>query len=134
MSAGRHAPGGALDGLRVLDLSRVLAGPLAAQVLADLGADVLKIERPGRGDDSREWAPPHMSPEPVARLDESVYFWTCNRGKRSAEVDLATVEGRATVARLAAEARRYVLERHDLGRLCGEYVRLYEGLLAAKAR
>lgn len=116
MAADRGAPGGALDGLRVLDLSRVLAGPLAAQVLADLGADVLKIERPGRGDDSREWAPPHMSSEPVAPLDESVYFWTCNRGKRSAEVDIATAEGRATVARLAAEAD-VLIENFKVGTL-----------------
>jgi crotonobetainyl-CoA:carnitine CoA-transferase CaiB-like acyl-CoA transferase len=95
---------GALNGLRVLDLSRVLAGPLAAQILADLGADVIKIERPGRGDDSREWAPPHMTREPIAPLDESVYFWTCNRGKRSAEIDISTAEGQSAVARLAAEA------------------------------
>ena len=107
---------GAMDGLRVLDLSRVLAGPLAAQILADLGADVIKIERPGRGDDSREWAPPHMTREPVSPLDESVYFWTCNRGKRSAEVDIGTAQGQRTVARLAAEAD-VLIENFKVGTL-----------------
>ena len=106
----------ALDGLRVLDLSRVLAGPLAAQILADLGADVIKIERPGRGDDSREWAPPHMTREPTSPLDESVYFWTCNRGKRSAEIDIASAEGQRTVARLAAEAD-VLIENFKVGAL-----------------
>ena len=94
---------GALGGLRVLDLSRVLAGPLAAQVLADLGADVIKVERPGKGDDSREWAPPFMSPTPTDPLNESAYFWTCNRGKRSIEIDIASPEGGILAARLAAE-------------------------------
>ena len=107
---------GALEGLRVLDLSRVLAGPLAAQILADLGADVIKIERPGRGDDSREWAPPHMTREPISPLDESVYFWTCNRGKRSAEIDIASAEGQQTVARLAAEAD-VLIENFKVGTL-----------------
>ena len=107
---------GALEGLRVLDLSRVLAGPLAAQILADLGADVIKIERPGRGDDSREWAPPHMTREPISPLDESVYFWTCNRGKRSAEIDIASAEGQRTVARLAAEAD-VLIENFKVGAL-----------------
>ncbi len=117
---GAGRPPGALDGLRVLDLSRVLAGPLAAQILADLGADVLKIERPGRGDDSREWAPPHMTPEPRAPLDASVYFWTCNRGKRSVEIDIATSAGRAAVTRLAAEAD-VLIENFKVGTLarCG---------------
>ena len=117
---GGRGAGGSLGGLRVLDLSRVLAGPLAAQILADLGADVLKIERPGRGDDSREWAPPHMTSEPLSLLDESVYFWTCNRGKQSAEVDIGSAEGQATVRRLAAEAD-VLIENFKVGTLarCG---------------
>lgn len=104
MPATPRATTGALDGLRVLDLSRVLAGPLAAQLLADLGADVIKIERPVSGDDSRQWAPPHMTPTPGSPLDESVYFWTCNRGKRSVEIDIGEAEGRKLVMRLAADA------------------------------
>ncbi len=113
---------GALGGLRVLDLSRVLAGPLAAQILADLGADVIKVERPGRGDDSREWAPPLMVEAPASPLDESVYFWTCNRGKRSVAADISTPEGQALVRRLAQQADVLVenfkvgdLERYGLG-------------------
>lgn len=94
----------ALHGLRVLDLSRVLAGPFAAQILADLGADVIKVERPGKGDDSRQWAPPRMVPETPSPLDESVYFWTCNRGKRSITADISTPQGRDIVARLARDA------------------------------
>lgn len=106
----------ALDGLRVLDLSRVLAGPLAAQVLADLGADVIKIERPGRGDDTREWAPPMMVPSPDSALDESVYFWACNRGKRSAIADIANLPGQELVSRLAREAD-VLIENYKVGTL-----------------
>src|SRR3546814_7669201 len=94
----------ALHGLRVLDLSRVLAGPYAAQILADLGADVIKAERPGTGDDTRQWAPPSMMGETPSPLDESVYFWTCNRGKRSITADISAPQGRDRVARLAREA------------------------------
>jgi len=94
----------ALHGLRVLDLSRVLAGPFAAQILADLGADVIKVERPGKGDDTRQWAPPRMVRDTPSPLDESVYFWTCNRGKRSMTADIAAPHGRDTVTRLAREA------------------------------
>lgn len=107
---------GALGGLRVLDLSRVLAGPLAAQVLADLGADVIKVERPGKGDDSREWAPPFMSPTPTDPLNESAYFWTCNRGKRSIEIDIASPEGGILATRLAAECD-VVIENYKVGTL-----------------
>lgn len=107
---------GALAGLRVLDLSRVLAGPLAAQILADLGADVIKVEREGRGDDSREWAPPYMSAEPEDPLDESAYFWTCNRGKRSIAIDIASEEGSKLAARLAAGCD-VVIENYKVGTL-----------------
>ena len=109
-------PKGALGGLRVLDLSRVLAGPLAAQILADLGADVIKVEREGRGDDSREWAPPFMSPQPEDPLDESAYFWTCNRGKRSIAIDIASGEGAGLVARLAAGCD-VLIENYKVGTL-----------------
>jgi crotonobetainyl-CoA:carnitine CoA-transferase CaiB-like acyl-CoA transferase len=123
---------GALHGLRVLDLSRVLAGPLAAQVLADLGADVIKVERPGRGDDSREWAPPFMSASPREALDESVYFWSCNRGKRSIEVDIGTTEGRQLVARLALHCD-VLIENYKAGSL-KRYGLDYQSLAAANPR
>lgn len=106
----------ALQGLRVLDMSRVLAGPLAAQVLADLGADVVKIERPGRGDDTREWAPPSIVPTSDDDVNASAYFWTCNRGKRSATADLASPAGRALVRRLASEAD-VMIENYKVGTL-----------------
>ena len=109
-----EAPKGALDGLRVLDLTRVLAGPLSAQILADLGADVIKVERPGKGDDSREWAPPFVASPAVSPLDESAYFWTCNRGKRSITLNLASKAGRAVVARLAAESD-VLIENYKVG-------------------
>lgn len=107
---------GALSGLRVLDMSRVMAGPMAGQVLADLGADVIKIERPGRGDDTREWAPPFMTEKPASSIDESVYFWTCNRGKRSVVADIASQDGQGLVQRLAAMSD-VVIENYKVGSL-----------------
>jgi crotonobetainyl-CoA:carnitine CoA-transferase CaiB-like acyl-CoA transferase len=91
---------GALDGVRVLDLSRVLAGPWTSQLLGDYGADVVKIERPGRGDDTRNWGPPWLGGEGR----ESAYFLSCNRNKRSVAVDLAHPEGQALVRSLAMRA------------------------------
>ena len=90
-----------LAGVRVLDLSRVLAGPWATQVLADLGADVIKVEKPGEGDDTRHWGPPwhEHDGEKVA-----AYFLAANRGKRSVAIDFATEEGAALVRRMASEA------------------------------
>ncbi len=88
----------ALEGLRVLDLSRVLAGPWAAQVLADFGADVVKIERPGRGDDTRSWGPPYIGDEADGL---SAYFCTANRGKASLGIDLQHPRGRELLHRLA---------------------------------
>lgn len=90
-----------LSGLRVLDLSRVLAGPLCTMILGDLGADVLKVERPGAGDDTRAWGPPWVH-GPSGR--ESVYFLCTNRNKRSVEADLKTVPGREMVRGLALRA------------------------------
>ncbi|MES2979758.1 MAG: CaiB/BaiF CoA-transferase family protein [Pseudomonadota bacterium] len=123
---------GALDGLRVLDLSRVLAGPLCAQVMADLGADVIKVERPGRGDDSREWAPPFVSPAPAEPLDESIYFWSCNRGKRSLTADIASPEGRSIIERLAAQSD-VIVENYKVGTLA-RYGLDYETLSRANPR
>jgi crotonobetainyl-CoA:carnitine CoA-transferase CaiB-like acyl-CoA transferase len=84
-----------LSDCRVLDLSRVLAGPLATQTLGDLGADVIKVERPGVGDDTRHWGPPFVA-------DDAAYYLALNRNKRSIAVDLRTPEGVATIRRLAA--------------------------------
>lgn len=102
-----------LTGIRVLDLSRVLAGPWCTQLLADLGAEVIKIERPGAGDDTRNWGPPwhELGGERVA-----AYFLSANRGKRSAAIDFATEDGAALVRRLAAKAD-VVVENFKVGGL-----------------
>src|SRR5450830_899520 len=92
---------GALSNIRVLDLSRVLAGPWACQMLADLGAEVIKIERPGSGDDTRAWGPPYLKDEDGADTRESAYFLSTNRGKKSVALDIATPEGQAIVRTLA---------------------------------
>ena len=88
---------GALEGLKVLDLSRVVAGPLCTMMLADLGADVVKVERPGSGDDTRQWGPPFAG-------TESAYYMCLNRNKRSVTVDLKSQAGRDLVRRLALES------------------------------
>jgi crotonobetainyl-CoA:carnitine CoA-transferase CaiB-like acyl-CoA transferase len=92
-----------LAGLKVLELARILAGPWAGQTLADLGADVIKVERPGSGDDTRAWGPPFIEGENGERLD-AAYFHSCNRGKRSLAVDFEREEGRAIVRELAANS------------------------------
>ncbi len=93
----------ALDGLKVLDLSRVLAGPYAAQMLGDLGADVIKVERPGKGDDTRSWGPPWAVNADGSRGNAS-YFFACNRNKRSLAPDFHLAKGRAVLERLFAWA------------------------------
>src|ERR687896_1692387 len=84
-----------LTGRRILDLSRVLAGPLATQTLADLGADVVKVERPDEGDDTRRWGPPFAG-------EDAAYFLALNRNKRSVTIDLGAPEGVDAIRRLAA--------------------------------
>ena len=101
-----------LERIRVLDLSRVLAGPWASQVLADLGADVIKVERPGTGDDTRHWGPPTLADG----SGDAAYFLSANRGKRSLTVDLATGEGQHIVRRLAQDSD-VLLENHKVGDL-----------------
>jgi crotonobetainyl-CoA:carnitine CoA-transferase CaiB-like acyl-CoA transferase len=96
-----------LDGLRVLDLSRVLAGPYCTMMLADLGADVVKIERPGSGDETRGWGPPYTG-------GESAYYLSANRGKRSVAIDLSSEEGRRIALDLCAEAN-VVIENFKTG-------------------
>src|SRR3569623_815010 len=96
-------PKGPLTGVTVLDLSRVLAGPWATQLLADLGAEVLKVERPGGGDDTRAWGPPFAKTAEGERGD-AAYFFAANRNKRSLTVDMAAPEGAEVLRRLAARA------------------------------
>ncbi|MBT9597680.1 MAG: CoA transferase [Vitreoscilla sp.] len=109
---------GALQGLKVLDLSRVLAGPWAGQLLGDLGADVVKVERPGPGDDTRTWGPPWVKDETGADSRQAAYFQCANRNKRSVAIDIATPEGQAQVRALAARAD-VVLENFKVGGLAG---------------
>ena len=92
-----------LSGLRVLELARILAGPWAGQILADLGADVIKVERPGQGDDTRSWGPPFVTSADGGSLG-AAYYHAANRGKRSVAIDFETEDGRAIVRRLASEA------------------------------
>ncbi len=95
---------GALSGLKVLDLSRVLAGPWAGQMLADLGADVVKVERPGSGDDTRAWGPPYLKGADGRDTSEAAYFLCANRNKRSIAIDFTQPEGQQQVRELAARA------------------------------
>jgi len=94
---------GPLAGIRVLDLSRVLAGPWAAQTLGDLGADVIKIEKPGTGDDTRSWGPPFFESRETPGETMAAYYMSANRNKRSVAVDMATAEGQQLIRQLAAE-------------------------------
>ena len=112
---------GPLSHVRVLELSRVLAGPWAAQTLADLGADVIKVERPGAGDDTRAWGPPWAG-------EQSAYFLSTNRGKRSITIDFEQPEGQALVRKLAAEVD-VVIENFKVGGLV-KYGLDYESLKA----
>ena len=106
----------ALTGIRVLDLSRILAGPWCTQNLADLGADVIKIERPGVGDDTRAWGPPFLKDGDGQDTEESAYYLSANRNKRSVEADMATPEGAALIRELAA-ASDILVENFKVGGL-----------------
>jgi len=105
-----------LSNLKVLDLSRILAGPWASQILADLGADVIKVERPGQGDDTRTWGPPFLKDEDGQDTRDGAYFIATNRGKRSITLDLQTPEGQALVKDLCRDAD-VVLENYKVGTL-----------------
>ncbi len=107
---------GPLSHLRILDLSRVLAGPWAGQLLADMGAEVIKVERPGEGDDTRGWGPPFLKDRDGADTSESAYFLSTNRGKRSVTIDFTRPEGQALVRKLAATSD-VVLENFKVGGL-----------------
>jgi glutaryl-CoA transferase len=94
---------GPLAGLRVFDLSRILAGPTCTQLLGDLGADVIKIERPGAGDDTRKWGPPYLKDAAGKDTSESAYYLSSNRNKRSVTIDIAQPAGQALAKRLIAQ-------------------------------
>ena len=93
-----------LEGIRVLDLTRVLAGPWATQNLADMGAEVIKVERPGHGDDTRKWGPPFLRDRQGRDTTDAAYYLACNRGKRSITLDFTRPQGRELARRLALES------------------------------
>jgi crotonobetainyl-CoA:carnitine CoA-transferase CaiB-like acyl-CoA transferase len=105
---------GPLAGLRVFDLSRILAGPTCSQLLGDLGAEIIKIERPGAGDDTRKWGPPYVKDAAGANTTESAYYMASNRNKRSVSIDIAKPEGQALAKRLIAKCD-IMLENFKVG-------------------
>ncbi|WOH52482.1 CaiB/BaiF CoA transferase family protein [Bradyrhizobium sp. sBnM-33] len=117
---------GCLTGLRVLDLSRVLAGPWAGQIFADLGAEVIKVERPGVGDDTRSWGPPFLTDGAGCPTSEAAYFLSCNRGKKSVTIDITNPAGQELVKKLAAKSD-FLLENFKVGGLA-KYGLAYENL------
>ena len=121
-----------LSHIRVLDLSRVLAGPWASQNLADLGAEVIKIERPGAGDDTRGWGPPWFKDKEGKDTTDSSYYLSCNRGKKSMTLDISKPEGQAIVRELAAKCD-VLLENYKVGTLA-RYGLGYEQLHAINPR
>jgi formyl-CoA transferase len=121
---------GALSHIRVLDLSRVLAGPWCAQNLADLGADVIKVERPNVGDDTRHWGPPFAQNPQGEDTAEAAYFISINRNKRSITVDISTPEGQDIIRKLACESD-VVIENYKVGQL-KKYGLDYDSLASLK--
>lgn len=107
---------GALTGFRVLDLSRILAGPWCSQILADLGAEVIKIEKPFQGDDTRIWGPPFLKTDQGEDSNESAYYLSANRGKYSVAIDMASVEGQALIKKMVLESD-VLLENYKAGSL-----------------
>ncbi|MEZ5924036.1 MAG: CaiB/BaiF CoA-transferase family protein [Hyphomicrobiaceae bacterium] len=125
-------PTGPLDGLRILDLTRILAGPTCTQLLGDLGADVIKIEKPGEGDDTRAWGPPYVTGHDGKPTRESAYYLCANRNKRSVAADIATPEGAGLVRRLAAKCD-VLIENFKVGGL-KKYGLAYDDLKAEHPR
>ena len=123
---------GPLSHLRILDLTRVLAGPWCTQMLADLGADVIKVERPVAGDDTRHWGPPWTKDGQGDNTEDSAYFTSTNRNKRSIAVDLSTTEGQALVRALAAKSD-ILVENYKVGDL-KRYGLSYEDLREVNPR
>ena len=122
----------ALSHIKVLDLSRVLAGPWCTQMLADLGADVIKVERPIVGDDTRHWGPPFLQDEPGNNTAHASYYAACNRNKRSVTIDMATAEGQALIRQLALRSD-IVVENFKVGGLT-QYGLDYQSLKALNPR
>ncbi|WP_353234795.1 CoA transferase [Diaphorobacter ruginosibacter] len=118
--------GGALAGIRVLDLSRILAGPSATQLLGDLGADVIKVERPEEGDDTRKWGPPYIAGTDGQETRESAYYLAANRNKRSIAIDIASEDGQRLIHELLARAD-VLVENYKAGGLA-RYGLAYEQL------
>ncbi|MBK1889544.1 CoA transferase [Undibacterium sp. 14-3-2] len=106
----------ALGHIRILDLTRVLAGPWCAQNFADLGAEVIKVERPGNGDDTRSWGPPYLRDQNGDNTSEAAYYLAANRGKQAITVDISTPEGQEIIRKLAAQSD-VVLENYKVGQL-----------------
>ncbi|KDN99991.2 MULTISPECIES: CaiB/BaiF CoA transferase family protein [Pseudomonas] len=123
---------GALSHLRVLDLSRVLAGPWSGQILADLGAEVIKVERPGSGDDTRAWGPPFLKDACGENTSEAAYYLAANRNKRSLTIDFTQPEGQRLVRELAAKSD-VLIENFKVGGLAA-YGLDYESLKAINPR
>lgn len=121
---------GALSHLRVLDLTRVLAGPWCTQTLADLGAEVIKIERPGSGDETRQWGPPYAKDAEGNNTSEAAYYLAVNRNKKSVTLNIATPQGQALVGKLVAEAD-VLVENYKAGQLA-RYGLDYDSLRARK--
>lgn len=119
---------GALNGIRVLDLSRVLAGPWCGQILADLGAEVIKIERPKVGDDTRSWGPPWMKDDSGQDTQEAAYYQSTNRNKLSVAIDIASSEGQELIKALIQDTD-VVIENYKAGSL-KKYGLDYESLSA----
>ena len=123
---------GALAGIKVLDLSRVLAGPWCTQVLADLGADVVKVERPGVGDDTRQWGPPFLKDADGNDTNQASYYTACNRNKRSVTIDMSTPDGQQLIRQMAAGAD-VLVENFKVGGLA-QYGLDYESLKVLNPR
>lgn len=119
-----------LEGMRVVDYSHFLAGPYVGRCLAALGAEVIKVERPGAGDDTRHWGPPYLKDAEGADTAEAAYYLAANRNKRSVTIDIATPEGQRIVRELAAQSD-VVLENYKVGQL-KKYGLDYDALRAVK--
>lgn len=118
----------ALAGIKVLDLSRILAGPSATQLLGDMGADVVKVEKPDEGDDTRKWGPPYVTDTSGQETDESAYYLSANRNKRSIAIDITSASGQELVLKLIANAD-VLIENYKVGGL-SKYGLAYDQLKA----